>query len=79
MVTNMDSYEIKKQLPGRDLPDILNMWGCMFAVDLAIKNLLKKIIAIIGDTRIGKSTLFNYILKIRLIGIEIQEGIDTVY
>jgi predicted GTPase len=41
----------------------------MFAGELAIKNLPKKVIAIIGDTRIGKSTLFNYILKIPLIGI----------
>jgi GTPase Era involved in 16S rRNA processing len=45
------------------------MWGCMFAGDLAIKNIQKKVIAIIGDTRIGKSTLFNYILKIPLIGV----------
>ena len=58
-------------MPGRHIPDISNMWGCMFAIDLAIKNLPKKVIAIIGDTRIGKSTLFNYILKIPLIGIEI--------
>jgi hypothetical protein len=41
----------------------------MFAGELAIKNLLKKVIAIIGDTRIGNLTLFNYILKIPLIGI----------
>jgi ABC-type thiamine transport system ATPase subunit len=45
----------------RELPDISNMWGCMFAGDLALKNLKKKAIAIIGDSRIGKSTLFNYI------------------
>jgi hypothetical protein len=58
-------------LPGRDLPDISNMWGCMFTGELAIKNLPKKVIAIIGDTWVGKSTLFNYILKIPLIGIYI--------
>ena len=63
---------MKKQMPGRYLHDISNIWGCMFAGELAIKNLPKKVIAIIGDTRIGKSTLFNYILKIPLIGIQIQ-------
>ncbi len=42
----------------------------MFAGDLAIKKLQKRAIAIIGDSRIGKSTLFNYILKIPLIGVQ---------
>ena len=45
----------------RDIPDIQSMWGCMFAGDLATKNLQKRVIAIIGDSRIGKSTLFNYL------------------
>ena len=46
------------------------MWGYMFAGDLAIKKLHKRAIAIIGDSRIGKSTLFNYILKIQLIVVK---------
>ena len=53
----------------RDHPDIKDMWGCMFAGDLATKKLQKRAIAIIGDSRIGKSTLFNYILKRPLIGV----------
>lgn len=45
------------------------MWGCMFAGDRATKDLHKKMIAILGDSRIGKSTLFNYILKVPIKGV----------
>lgn len=44
------------------------MWGCMFAGDTEIKNVLKKSIIIVGNSRIGKSTLFNYISGVNLAG-----------
>lgn len=42
----------------------------MYAGDLAISKSHRKAILIIGDTRVGKSTLFNYIMGIPLIGKE---------
>ena len=44
-----------------DKPDIDNMWGCMFAGDLQIAKCKDKGILILGDTRVGKSTLLNYL------------------
>lgn len=51
-------------------PDTNQMWGCMFAGDLAIKKLGNKAIIIVGETRVGKSTLFNHLLKIPMHGEE---------
>lgn len=50
-------------------PNIKSMWGCMFAGDMAIENVKKKSILIVGDSRIGKSTLFNYLSGVNLIGV----------
>ena len=50
-------------------PNIKSMWGCMFAGDMAIENIKKKSILIVGDSRIGKSTLFNYLSGVNLIGV----------
>lgn len=52
-----------------EAPKINNMWGCMFAGDMAIENVKKKSILIVGDSRIGKSTLFNYMSGINLKGV----------
>jgi putative ribosome biogenesis GTPase RsgA len=48
------------------------MWGCMFAGDLEMKKLLKKkAIIIMGDSRAGKSTLFNHLLKVPMEGVKL--------
>lgn len=44
------------------------MEGVMLAGDLAIRKLKRKAIVIVGDTRIGKSTLLNYLTKIPMEG-----------
>jgi predicted GTPase len=53
-------------------PDVNRMWGCMFAGDLAIQEVKKKGILIVGDTRTGKSTLFNHLLKVPMEGVKIN-------
>jgi len=45
------------------------MWGCMFAGDMAIENVKKKSILIVGNSRIGKSTLYNYLSGVTLKGV----------
>lgn len=50
-------------------PKINNMWGCMFAGDMVIENAKKKSILIVGNSRIGKSTLFNYLSGVSLKGV----------
>lgn len=54
-----------------DKPDIGNMWGCMFAGDLQIAKCKDKGILILGDTRVGKSTLLNYLTNKPLKGKQI--------
>lgn len=51
-------------------PDLNNMWGCMFAGDKSIKETQKKSIFIVGNTRIGKSTFFNYVSGMALRGVK---------
>lgn len=52
-----------------ELPDVTSMWGCMFAGDMAIENVKKKSILIVGNSRIGKSTLYNYLSGVTLKGV----------
>lgn len=40
------------------------MEGVMLEGDLAIRKLNEKAIVIVGDTRVGKSTILNYLLKL---------------
>ena len=54
-------------------PDITTMEGCMFAGDLRVKNVNKRMNVIVGDTRIGKSTLFNYFIDVPMIGVETED------
>lgn len=56
------------------VPNVNTMGGCMFAGDLAICKVSKKAILIVGDTRIGKSTLYNYLMRVPMIGYEIEDG-----
>lgn len=49
-------------------PNAETMEGVMLAGDLAIRKLKPKAIVIVGDTRIGKSTLLNYLTKIPMEG-----------
>jgi predicted GTPase len=48
------------------------MEGCMFAGDLAIRQVKEKGILIMGDSRIGKSTLFNHFLKVPMEGVKVN-------
>lgn len=54
-------------------PNIETLEGCMFAGDLGIKKTKSKVIMIVGDTRVGKSTLFNYIVGVPLIGVQTED------
>ena len=60
-------------------PNVDKMGGCMLAGELEIRKIGKKAILIVGDTRVGKSTLFNLLLKIPLVGVEIEDGVDVIY
>lgn len=51
----------------------------MLAGEIQIRKIKKKAILIVGDTRVGKSTLFNHLLKIPLKGVQIDEGLDVIY
>lgn len=61
------------------VPNVETMGGCMFAGDLAIRKVSKKAILIVGDTRVGKSTLFNFLMRVPIIGFEVEDGSDVVY
>ena len=45
-----------------------DIFYCMFAGDLKTKNIKQKSIFLVGQSRVGKSTLFNYLLGNRLKG-----------
>jgi GTPase SAR1 family protein len=66
------SSKSKESSPKLDEPNINNMWGCTFAGDLAIKEIIKKAIIIVGDSRSGKSTLLNYLSKVPMEGVKIK-------
>ena len=47
-----------------------DIFYCMFAGDLKTKNIKQKSIFLVGESRVGKSTLFNYMLGHKLKGKE---------
>jgi putative ribosome biogenesis GTPase RsgA len=51
------------------------MGGCLFKGDLLLKNLKKKAIILMGNTRIGKSTLYNHFLNIPMKGVQGPRGV----
>jgi GTP-binding protein EngB required for normal cell division len=52
------------------------MWGCMFSAHLAIKKMNKKAIILVGDTKVGKSTLFYYLLKKEMTGKKVKRDVQ---
>lgn len=53
------------------------MYNLLGKIDLTIRKLLKKALFLVGLTRVGKSTVYNYINNIRLIGE--RRGMNVYY
>lgn len=51
----------------------------MFKGDLIIEKCAKKAVILIGQTKVGKSTSFNYMIGKKLKPVEINDGLDTIY
>lgn len=50
-------------------PNINTLEGCKFAGDLQTKKIKEKAILVVGDTRVGKSTIFNYAIGVPMVGV----------
>jgi putative ribosome biogenesis GTPase RsgA len=48
----------------------MKMGECLFKGDIEIKKLKEKAIILMGNTRVGKSTLFNHLLHFPMIGVK---------
>ena len=55
------------------LPNIQNIYGMMFAGDLLVQKLGRHAIFLVGESRIGKSTLFNLLQGFQLEAIQSDE------
>ena len=60
-------------------PDISTVYGCMLAGDECIRQLGNKCIFLVGESRVGKSTLFNYLLGMKLQAVESEETGEDIY
>lgn len=54
--------------PQIDTPNCATMSGCMLQGDLVTQKLLSAAIVIVGDSRVGKSTLFNHLKDVPMKG-----------
>ena len=56
-----------------------NIYACMLAGDEHVKKIKNKSIFLVGETRVGKSTLLNYLRGLRLQVTKDEDGRKNVY
>ena len=59
--------------------EVENIYACMLAGDECVRQIKRRSIFLIGETRVGKSTLLNYLRGLKLEVKKDEDGRKNVY